>query len=709
MPIALADLIPVLARRLGVELAPEAIARITGYDDPLDDRAAVARLSAHLGWDAPISIIGRPRANHFPLLHFSETGGWGMAEQWDDDDRFRVVTPQGVEIRPWREEDAVLRLVLPDPLRHEIETERASAIFKRAILRRKGSFAAAALATVTANIVALATSLFSMQVYDRVIPSSSYATLWALSIGVVFALLLDFALRSTRSLLIERDAAKIDTEVSEFFFARSQAVRLDARPPGIGTMAAQLRGLEQVRGFMSSGSLFLIADLPFALFFIVVIALLGGKVALVPLAGFPIALGLGLLFARGIREATDRAQISGNRKNGLLVESLDAAETVKANRGGWHMLARWNQLMEDVHRNEDPVKRWQAVAGSVFGTLQQLSYVALVAFGAIEVTRGELTTGALVACSIIAGRVNGPLLAQLPGFIVQWSYAKSSLKALDGILSLPPDRVSEAKSLRPDMLTGPLRLEGIRFAYPGARAGLDIGQLEIRPGERVGLIGGIGSGKTTLLRILSGLYAPQAGVMTIGGLDVSHVASDVLRRHVGYLPQDFRLINGTLRDNLLLGISDPGDNVVLEAARKTGLAHLISSHPLGLDLPIDEGGRGLSGGQRTLTGLTRLALIEPRLWLLDEPTANLDQGTEAIVLDALAARVGAASSFVLVTHKMSLLSLVERVIVLVNGRIGLDGPTGEVLARLKAASAKRAIETAQPRVRGVAAAANGNG
>jgi ATP-binding cassette subfamily C protein LapB len=196
--------------------------------------------------------------------------------------------------------------------------------------------------------------------------------------------------------------------------------------------------------------------------------------------------------------------------------------------------------------------------------------------------------------------------------------------------------------------------------------------------------------------------------MTVGGLDANHIASDVLRRHIGYLPQDFRLINGTLRDNLLLGISDPGDNAVLEAARKTGLGVLIASHPLGLDLPIDEGGRGLSGGQRTLTGLTRLALTNPRLWLLDEPTANLDQGTEAIVLAALAARVGPASSLVLVTHKMSLLSLVDRVIVLVSGRIGLDGPTGEVLARLKAASTKRAIATGQPpRVRGVAA--NGNG
>lgn len=685
-------LIAAFARRQGYALPPEVIAGIEDAESGPDDRDALARLSTALGWEAPDEIEGRPRPQDFPLLRFSQESGWSIAEQYSGGgSTLRITTPEGGASILHDPQDAFFRPAFPASLQHEKTGSSALAVFRRALAKRRSAFVAAGVATVMANILALVTSLFSMQVYDRVIPRSGFSTLWVLSVGVLFALLIDLLLRATRGLLVEREAAGIDEEVSELFFARAQAVRLDARPPGVGTMAAQLRGMEQVRAFLSSGSLFLMADLPFALFFIVVIALLGGSVALVPLISFPIALGLGLLFARGIRAATDSAQHTTNRKNGLLVEAIDAAETVKANGGDWHVLARWNRLNDLVHRDEDPVKRWQSVAGSIFFTLQQMSYVALVAFGAIQVAEGRMTTGTLIACSIIASRVNGPLLAQLPGFIVQWGYARSSLRALDAILRLPADRPAEATALRPAALGGPLRLERVQFAYPGARGGLDIPALEIRPGERIGLIGAIGSGKSTLLRIMAGLYAPSQGSVTIGGLDMPQVAADVLRGHVGYLPQDYRLINGTLRDNLLLGLGYPGDEAILAAARTTGLAQLIASHPRGLDLPIAEGGRGLSGGQRTLTGLTRLALISPKLWLLDEPTADLDQMTEATVMNALARRLGPDSTLVIATHRIALLSLVQRVIVLAGGRVAMDGPTNEVLNRLRTTGEARVV------------------
>jgi ATP-binding cassette subfamily C protein LapB len=294
-----------------------------------------------------------------------------------------------------------------------------------------------------------------------------------------------------------------------------------------------------------------------------------------------------------------------------------------------------------------------------------------------------MTTGGLVAATIIAGRVNGPLIAQLPGMIVQWGYARSSLKALDLILQMPADGQLGTSALRPDVLKGAVRIERGEFAYPGTKNGLVIPILDIRAGERVGLIGGIGSGKTTLLRLMAGLYQPHRGIVTLDGLDMARIAESVLRRDVGYLPQDFRLVNGTLRENLLMGLSDPGDQTVLRTAQTTGLIHLIANHPLGLDLPIAEGGRGLSGGQRTLTGLTRLLLANPRLWLLDEPTSNLDMGTEAGVMQALTARLTPDSTMVLVTHKMALLQLCTRVIVMANGRLTHDGPTKAVLDDLQ--------------------------
>jgi ATP-binding cassette subfamily C protein LapB len=569
-------------------------------------------------------------------------------------------------------------------------TPTALAIFRRSLFRRKEVFVSTVVATVVVNLIALATSLYSMQVYDRVIPRSGFATLWVLTVGILFALLLDFGLRTTRALMIEREAARIDAEVSEYFFARAQSIRLDARPPGVGTMAGQLRGWEQVRSLLSSGFIFLLTDLPFAIFFIVVISWLGGVIALVPLAFLPVALLFGLVFARLIRADTAKAQLSGNRKNGLLVESLDAAETVKANGGSRFMLERWIRQLGDIQLHEDPVKRWSSIATSLFSLLQQVAYVLLVAWGAVRVAQGELTMGALIACTILAGRINGPLVAQLPGFLVQWGYARSSLKSLDDMLALPLDQPAGAASLRPDRVEPSVRLDNVRFTYPGSRSGIEIPALHIGAGERVAIIGGVGSGKSTLLRLMSGMFAPATGEVTLGGLDIAQVAPDILRRDLGYVPQDMRMLNGTLRENLLLGIGDRSDAAIMAVIEELGLAPMIAGHPRGLDLPIAEGGRGLSGGQRTLAHLARAFLADPDLLLLDEPTANLDEAAEARVLDGLKKRAAAGKTLVLVTHRMRLLSLSERVIVLQNGRVALDGETDKVMAAFRDAAAARA-------------------
>lgn len=683
-------LIERLARERGVDLPPDWSG---GPLDPaaLDGEGGLAILAENAGWDAPRRLERAPRANRFPLLAFTPDQGWLLAEQLEGHARLRVWDGTARSI-PWDPAIALYDVALPESAVARTHNS-AFEVFWRAMLARKDVLIAATVATIVANVITLATSLYSMQIYDRVIPRAGYSTLWVLSIGVLVALLIDFALRTTRSLMIEREAARIDHDVSEYFFARALAVRLDARTGGVGTMAAQLRGLEQVRALMSSGSLFLLADLPFALFFVVVIFALGGLVlALVPLISLPIALGIAWGLARLIRKDTNRAQISGNLKNGLLVESIDAAETIKANRGGWQLLARWNRLIEEIHASEDPVKRWTSAAGSIFATLQQIAYVALIAVGALEVIQGRMTTGALIACAIIAGRVNGPLVTQLPSLIVQWGYARASLKMLDNILDLPMDEDPDVQGLRPGALSGGLRLEGVRFAYPGAREGLDIPRLEIRDGERVAIVGGIGSGKTTLLRLLAGLYRPQEGRAMIGNLDASQIAPDVMREHIGYLAQDYRLVNGTLRENLLLGLSNPGDDAVMRAVGQTGLMQLVSAHPRGLDLPISEGGRGLSGGQRTLVGLTRLLLAKPPVLLLDEPTANLDDLVEGQALGAIASQLAVNSTLVVVTHKLRLLSLVNRVIVMANGRIVLDGPTAEVVKALQAPQQRAKVE-----------------
>ncbi|GAA4003305.1 ATP-binding cassette domain-containing protein [Sphingomonas humi] len=679
------DLVDRFASRQSAELAPDWRTRAGDPDSfSLHDAGSLKRVASRLGWRKPTDVGHRPRAHQFPLFMFDETEGWAIAEQFETVDAVRVVSPSFNGLREIQSGTRFYQPQLPQ-LNDRNQNERAINVFGRSLLLRKKVLFSAVVATVVVNLIALATSLFSMQVYDRVIPRSGFATLWVLTVGVVIALTLDFILRTTRSLMIEREAAKVDIEVSEVFFARSQAVRLDARPPSIGTMAAQIRGWEQIRGLLSSASLFLLADLPFAIFFIIVISWIGGPLALVPIVSFPLALILSWIFARLIKDDTAKAQANGNRKNGLLVEALDAAETIKANRGSWHMLARWNQLMEEVHLHEDGVKRWSSIANSLFGGLQQLAYVLIIAFGAILVSDGQMTPGALIACSIIAGRVNGPLLAQLPGLLVQWGYARSSLSGLDSLMRLPLDTAPDTEALRPAQLAPALQVSDLKFGYTAERPSVDVQRLEIRAGEKVGIIGGIGSGKSTLLRLLAGLYAPMEGQVRIGGLEMRQIAPDVLRRNIGYLPQDTRLLNGTMRENILMGLSDPGDDALMGVIDEIGLAQMVSSHPMGVDLPIAEGGRGLSGGQRTLTILTRLLLAEPQLWLLDEPTSNLDQATEARLVQSLRRRISPENTLILVTHRMNLLTLTNRLIVMNNGRIVMDGPTQAVLAKLREA------------------------
>jgi len=674
------DLVSAYARRKDVQLNP-AWAVNAPQDLRLEDVDALRSLCRALNWELAVGK-DKPRAHHFPFLAFQPELGWGIAESWSNQSHIRLLTASGPMEVEWRPDLAAFDIVFSG-MKQTPGVQRAISVFWQAILRRKSMIVDATIATIVINLIALATSIYTMQVYDRVIPRGGFATLAVLTGGMVFALLIDMLIRNTRSIMIDREAGAIDSEVSEYFYARMQAVRLDARPRSIGTMAAQLRGTDQVRTLLSSASLFVLADLPFALFFMAVMAWLGGIIAIVPLVAFPLALLLAGLMARFIKNDTAAAQVTGNRKNGQLVEALDSAETIKANLGGWHMLANWNRLVDEVHGHDLKVKRWSAISGSGFSFIQQLAYVGVVCLGAFQVAGGHMTMGAVIACSILSGRVNGPLIAALPNFIVQWGYARSSLAALDSILTMPSDQPVERQMVRQDDMRGHLVLGQVKFCHQGSRLGMNLPSLKFEPGERVGIIGPVGSGKSTLLKILAGLYAPQEGHVLIDGIDVRQIAEEDLRRQVCYFPQDYRLITGTLRDNLTLGLPTPNDQVLLEAASKTGLAELIKNHPLGLDLPISEGGNGLSGGQRVQVGLTRLLLTKPKLLLLDEPTANLDQESEARVLQAIIQAIGPDCTLIFVTHKMQLVGLVQRLMVVANGQVVIDGPTKSVLEKLR--------------------------
>jgi len=357
---------------------------------------------------------------------------------------------------------------------------------------------------------------------------------------------------------------------------------------------------------------------------------------------------------------------------------VDGAESFKAQGGEWTLQGRWNRLVHESAESDQGMRRLSALSQNLTTALQQLGYVGLIGVGAWLATHNELTMGALMACSIISNRAMAPIV-QLPGVMVQWAHARTALEGLDKVMALPSEQTEAASQLAAAPADSSLRFEGARFAYGRGRQALELDRLEVRPGERIGLLGAVGSGKSTLLKLASGLYRPREGRVLLSGMDMSLLHPGVLRETIGYLPQDLRLVSGTLRDNLRLGLPDPGDEALLAAARQTGLLPLISSQPKGLALEISEGGRGVSGGQRQLIGLTRLLLGRPKVWLLDEPTGAMDADHEARLLALLKSTLGPQDSAIISTHKTALLPMFTRLWVMQGGRIVMDGPRDEVL------------------------------
>jgi ATP-binding cassette, subfamily C, bacterial LapB len=587
----------------------------------------------------------------------------------------------------------VARLVLPAP--EPVGSQQpVRQLFRRAFLSHRKVFIEGALAGVLINLLALATSLYSMQVYDRVIPTQGYATLFVLTLGVMISMAFEFILKIIRSHLIEHASVDIDGQLSRAIFGRLLQIRLDRLPASVGSLSAQIRGYETVRTYLSSGTFYALVDAPFGLIFVLLIGLIGGfEVATVPLIFLLISLGLGIYLRNRFDQHARLATAAANLKTGLLVEAIEGAETLKAGGGGWGALSRWIEVVDEGTRHELASRSLNEKGGYFSALLQSASYVGLVAAGAYFTAEGHLTMGALIACSILSGRALGPM-AQLPSLMTQRAMAKAALEGLEKVYALEMDNHDVERPLLPERLHGHYQLERVRFAYPGSPQALSVAQLHIKPGEKVGVIGPIGSGKSTLLRLLTGMYQASEGRILLDSLDIDQISRPVLSDRIGYLQQEHRLFSGTLRQNLLVGIPDPGDEALRNAAAMTGLLGAITHHPKGLDMQIAEGGKGLSGGQRQLVALTRLLLSRPNIWLLDEPTAAMDDQTEQRCLQVLRQAVQPESTMVLVTHKPTLLPMVNRLIVVSNHQVLMDGPRDQVIAQLNE-NAQRQQEAAR--------------
>ena len=678
------------------QVAPETL-ESAGRDEHLERLLHTLKtLFESMGLDAP-EWRAAPARDALPMVALLPGIGCRLIYARTPEGHWLMESPSGSQ-QLYHLPEGGLYAAIGAPARQNEDTASAAAMFRAALLARKGIFVQAAFASLLANMLALAASLYSMQVYDRVIPTQGVATLVVLTTGVLIAAVLELVIKMARSAILERSVKGMDLELSHKIFRRLLGIRMDQFPASVGTLSAQLRSYETIRGFASSATLYLAVDAPFALLFLGVIWLLAGtQVAAVPAVFFVVALVIGFFYRSRIARHAESGNAASNRKLGLLVETVESAESVKASGAGWQQLTRWDALNRQSVDDDVKIRHYSEQASYFAAFMQQASYIMLVAAGAwIASTTTDLSMGGLIACSILSGRVLGPVGA-LPGLIVQWAHAKAALINLEKVFALQRDNHSVARPLIPEVIHGEFQVADLHFTYPGRPETLALERLHIRAGEKVAILGPVGSGKSTLLKLLAGLYQPGRGRVLLDGLDIQQIARAHLSEHLGYCPQDIKLLAGTLRDNLLTGLSGVDEEEILRVCRITGLATLIAAHPKGLDLEIAEGGGGVSGGQKQLIALTRLLLARPDVWLLDEPTAAMDEMTEQRSLAVLRQAIASPHTLVLVTHKPVLLGLVNRLIVLAPNGIMLDGPRDAVLEKLQQ-GAQRAAQAHGMRV-----------
>jgi ATP-binding cassette subfamily C protein LapB len=631
------------------------------------------------------TFLRNPDPSNMPAVMADAQGSWSLVKGQNAQGLW-VLDVWDEQTSTWLEEltsdllgQCLVKLVLTAPFsRHNSPVYQ---LVRSEVLLQKKSLFEALLGGVLINCIALMTAFYTMQVYDRVVPTGATQTLLVLTMGIGIAIVFDFITKHLRANINEQIIHRVDQRLARTVYMRFLAVRLDQMPQSVGALSGQLRGYETVRSFLTLVTTHIMVDAPFALIFVAIVYAIGGGIAFIPLSFFVVSVLLGLYFKAQVDSLAGKANVASNIKTGLLVETVEGAETIKSGQGGWRMLSRWMNTSDEARSYELSMRRISDNAQHIVGSFQQLSYVGLVATGALLVTQSNLTMGGLIACSILSGRILAPVAA-IPNILQQSAHSKAALKGLDAIWKLEDDHSGVSHPLVPEHVYGRYQFEKVEVNHKDKRA-LYIPALSISAGEKIGILGPVGSGKTTLLRLLSGMYKPNAGRILLDDMELSHISKPVLAEKMGYLQQEGRLFAGTLRDNLILGIMDPGDQSILAAARLTGLLDsVITSHPEGLQQKIHEGGTGLSGGQRQLVNLTRAFLRKPKIWLLDEPTASMDRNIEAQVIAAFTQVLDQSQTLVLVTHKPELLALVDRIIVIANHQVVMDGDKKNVLDKL---------------------------
>ena len=538
------------------------------------------------------------------------------------------------------------------------------------------------LATILINLFTLASPMFVMNVYDRVVPNNTLETLWVMAIGVSLVFGFDFIMRSLRGYLLDVAGKKADVLMANMIFRHVINVRMELQPTSTGVLAKEIQEFESLRDFFTSATITSVIDLPFSLFFIWVIWALAGPLYMVPLLAYPLVIAVSLLLQWPLRKVVETHSKQASQKNAVLVETLFGLEAVKSLGAEGVVQRKWEQCVGATSESALLSRSISALAVNFSVLAQQMTTVATIVYGVHLISEGLTTMGALFACSILSGRALAPL-GKVAGTLVKFQQSASSLKSLNRIMNLEEERSAEKQFLHRPETEGGMTFQDLSFSYPGSSTpSLKNISFSVRSGEKVAVIGRIGSGKTTLLKMILGLYQPLEGAVLLDGTDLRQVDPADIRRNIGYAPQDPILFFGSIRDNIAFGTPDADDTMILRAAEAAGVPEFTNTHPQGFDLVVGEQGRGLSGGQRQLVAVARAFLLNPKILVLDEPTSDMDRNSEERFKKRLAHQLH-DKTLILVTHKTSMLALVDRIIIMDAGTILADGPKEQILKQVR--------------------------
>lgn len=567
------------------------------------------------------------------------------------------------------------------------EIESGRDWFWGAIWRHKRIYQEVMLAAVVINLLAIASPLFTMNVYDRVVPNSAFPTLWVMAAGVIVAYLFDFLLKNLRSHFVDAAGRKADNQIAARIFEQMLAMKMSARPPSVGVHASNLKEFETLRDFFTSATIIAVIDFPFIILFIVLIWMIAGPVAIVPALLVPLVLAVGIMLQKPLDKVVKESMREGAYKSSLIFETLCGLETIKAQAAEGHMQRKWEELNELTSRTHVKARAISSFGLNVAGLAAGLCAVFMVIYGVYLISDGKITMGALIAAVILSGRAMAPL-ASVAAILTKYSQSKESLVRLNELMASPVERPSGQTFISMPVMKGKIDFRDVVFRYPEQKnPALNAINFSVEPGEHVGIIGAVGSGKTTIERLILNLYQPDNGSVQIDGVDVRQIDPADLRRNIGVVQQTPYLFFGTVRENITLGHESVPDAAVLRAAEMAGVMNFLRDSEAGLDTQVGERGENLSGGQRQAIAIARALLYNPPILLLDEPTASIDPGSERRLYGHLKELIK-GKTILLVTHKSAVLGLVDKLILMDRGRIVAAGPRDEVIAKLQAGAYK---------------------